>query len=310
MFYPPARLNAKSNWDSCWRLIAKLPTCVAAFHRLRTATSDHAAAHDLGHAANSTTCSSRHEPLAGGHPHPRRLPHSPREHTITLPRSAGRVTGSTLANPYTVVSAAIGTLNGPCTGGANEEVLEMLATSQPREGQELARRRPSAKKRKIMGLRPPASTSEDPRARVAGAGRERLRPRRRAAGLLLALELEKAAVEVLGPKGSPPTVDFFSGIVYQSLGIRATVHPDLRHLPASPAGSLTGSSSSRTTASSGPSRSTSGKHNVAYVPLRRRPSQSRPPLRGRFSLLFRTRHEWRPTLAQNPKRGSRCSPTT
>ena len=39
---------------------------------------------------------------------------------------SGRVTGSTLANPYTVISSAIGTLTGPLHGGANEEVLDML----------------------------------------------------------------------------------------------------------------------------------------------------------------------------------------
>src|ERR1700730_11127401 len=36
MFYPSRDVsNAASNWDSCIRLIAKLPTVVAAFHRIR-----------------------------------------------------------------------------------------------------------------------------------------------------------------------------------------------------------------------------------------------------------------------------------
>src|SRR5947208_6765444 len=48
------------------------------------------------------------------------------EHTMNASTFSGRVTGSTLANPYTVVSSAIGTLTGPLHGGANEQALEML----------------------------------------------------------------------------------------------------------------------------------------------------------------------------------------
>ena len=48
------------------------------------------------------------------------------EHTMNASTFSARVTGSTLANPYTVISSAIGTLTGPLHGGANEEVLDML----------------------------------------------------------------------------------------------------------------------------------------------------------------------------------------
>ena len=48
------------------------------------------------------------------------------EHTMNASTFSSRVTGSTLANPFTVVNSAIGTLAGPLHGGANEEVLDML----------------------------------------------------------------------------------------------------------------------------------------------------------------------------------------
>src|SRR5208282_5269478 len=48
------------------------------------------------------------------------------EHSMNASTFSARVTGSTLANPYTVISSAVGTLTGPLHGGANEEVLEML----------------------------------------------------------------------------------------------------------------------------------------------------------------------------------------
>ncbi len=53
MFYPARDVtNAKSNWDSVVRLIAKLPTIVAAFHRLRHGDAAIAPRDDLAHAAN------------------------------------------------------------------------------------------------------------------------------------------------------------------------------------------------------------------------------------------------------------------
>src|SRR5579864_3870662 len=48
------------------------------------------------------------------------------EHTMNASTFSARVTGSTLASPYCVISSAIGTLTGPLHGGANEEVLDML----------------------------------------------------------------------------------------------------------------------------------------------------------------------------------------
>src|SRR5438105_12340616 len=53
MFYPARDVtNAQSNWDSVVRLIAKLPTIVAAFHRLRYGDEAIAPRDDLGHSAN------------------------------------------------------------------------------------------------------------------------------------------------------------------------------------------------------------------------------------------------------------------
>ena len=48
------------------------------------------------------------------------------EHQMNASTFSARVTGSTLADPYSVVAAAVGTLSGPLHGGANEEVLDML----------------------------------------------------------------------------------------------------------------------------------------------------------------------------------------
>src|SRR5262249_46228012 len=127
MFYPARDVtSAKSNWQSAVRLIAKLPTVVAAFHRYRFGDEAIDPRDDLDHAANFYYMMFEKEPS----PAIRKVIdacfvlHS--EHTMNASTFSGRVTGSTLANPYTVISSAIGTLTGPLHGGANEEVLDML----------------------------------------------------------------------------------------------------------------------------------------------------------------------------------------
>src|SRR5215472_12008397 len=127
MFYPSRDVtNAQSNWDSAVRLIAKLPTVVAAFHRLRHGDEAIRPRDDLDHAANFYYMLTEQEPS----PAITRvldaclILHA--EHTMNASTFSSRVTGSTLADPFSVIGAAIGTLTGPLHGGANEEVLVML----------------------------------------------------------------------------------------------------------------------------------------------------------------------------------------
>src|SRR5271154_3404702 len=127
MFYPARDVtNAKSNWESTVRLIAKLPTVVAVFHRTRHGDEPIRPRDDLDHAANFYWMLFEREPS----PAIRKVVDAclilHAEHTMNASTFSGRVTGSTLANPYTVISSAIGTLTGPLHGGANEEVLDMI----------------------------------------------------------------------------------------------------------------------------------------------------------------------------------------
>ncbi len=220
MFYPSRDVsNAKGNWESVIRLIAKMPTIVAAFHRLRRGDDAIAPRDDLGHAANFYYMLTEEVPSP---PVAKVLDaclilHA--EHTMNASTFSARVTGSTLADPFTVISSAVGTLTGPLHGGANEEVLEMLdeigSTAKAKSWLEDA----VVNKKKIMGFGHRVYKVKDPRATVLQELAENVfvdtgRPEQ----YELALELERAAAGILGPKGIYPNVDFFSGIVYQSLG--------------------------------------------------------------------------------------------
>src|SRR5207245_6302129 len=122
-------------------------------------------------------------------------------------------------DPYTVISSAVGTLTGPLHGGANEEVLDMLE-----EVGSVANARPwletaVAEKKKIMGMGHRVYKVKDPRATVLQELAEHVfaetnRPKM----YELAVELERGAAGILGPKGIYPNVDFSSGIVYNALG--------------------------------------------------------------------------------------------
>src|SRR5262249_23612773 len=105
-------------------------------------------------------------------------------------------------------------------GGANEEVLEMLDTIGSVENVRPWFEKSVAGKGKIMGFGHRVYKVKDPRATVLQDLAEHVfaetaRPK----SYDVALELEKVAAPVLGAKGIYPNVDFFSGIVYQSIGI-------------------------------------------------------------------------------------------
>jgi citrate synthase len=221
MFYPARDVeNAPHNWESVVRLVAKMPTIVAAFHRLRHGDGPIKPRDDLGHASNFYYMLTEQEPSPAVAKVLDACLILHAEHTMNASTFSGRVTGSTLANPYTVVSSAVGTLTGPLHGGANEQVLDMLEEIGSPENVRAWLDDAIAHKKKIMGLGHRVYKVKDPRATVLqelaeNAFVETGRPRL----YQLALEVERVAAGLLGPKGIYPNVDFYSGIVYLSLGI-------------------------------------------------------------------------------------------
>jgi citrate synthase len=273
MFYPARDVsNAQSNWDSVIRLIAKMPTIVAAFHRLRHGDAALTPRDDMGHAANFYYMLTEQEPS----PAVTRvldaclILHA--EHTMNASTFSGRVTGSTLANPYTVVSSAIGTLTGPLHGGANEEVLDMLEEIGSSENVRPWLEDAVARKKKIMGFGHRVYKVKDPRATVLqelaeNAFVETGRPRL----YQMALELERVAAGLLGPRGIYPNVDFYSGIVYQSLGIPRDLFTPIFAIARVVGWLSHWLEQLKNNRIFRPEQIYVGKHDAAYVPLEKRP---------------------------------------
>jgi citrate synthase len=221
MFYPAKHVqDPEVQYHSSVRLISKLPTIVAAHARMRHGDDPIPPRDDLNHAANFLYM------LTGKEPEPMvakvldiaLILHA--EHTMNASTFSGLVTASTLADAYTVVSSAIGTLSGPLHGGANEQVIEMLL-----EIGSAANVRPYIDKKlaageKIMGFGHREYKVKDPRAVILQKLMQRMFDRHGRSPLYdIALETERVGLDLLGSKGVHPNVDFFSGIVYEKMGI-------------------------------------------------------------------------------------------
>jgi citrate synthase len=142
------------------------------------------------------------------------------DHTMNASTFTARVVGSTLTDGYSAISAAVGSLAGPLHGGANEEVLALLdEIGEPARAAAVLEDK-LARKEKIMGLGHRVYRVKDPRATILQKLAAQLFDRMGSSHLYdIALEVERAATGLLGSKGIYPNVDFYSGIVFDKVGI-------------------------------------------------------------------------------------------
>ena len=197
------------------RILAKIPTMVAAFHQMRRGNDAIQPNDDLDYATNFLYM------LTEKVPHPLEakifdiclMLHA--EHTINASTFSAMVTASTLTDPYAVVASAVGTLAGPLHGGANEEVLLMLENIGSVENVEPYVASLIANKQKIMGFGHRVYKVKDPRAKILqGLAVELFSETGHDRYYELAVELERVVEQKLGAKGIYPNVDFYSGLVY------------------------------------------------------------------------------------------------
>jgi citrate synthase len=221
LYYPRTGAHdAREREVAAHRIIAQIATMLAAIARHAQGQDPVAPRNDLDHAANFLWMLNEEEPapIAARTLDVALILHA--EHTQNASTFTCRVIGSTEADPYAAVSGALGSLGGPLHGGANERVLDMLEeigdASKARAWFDDA----VANKKKIMGLGHRVYHVKDPRAfalqKLAKLVFEELGSTKL---YDIAEEIEKAAAEVLGPKGIYPNVDFFSGTVYLKMGI-------------------------------------------------------------------------------------------
>ncbi|GBC63370.1 citrate (Si)-synthase [Desulfonema ishimotonii] len=205
------------------RMIAKLPTLLAAWERIRTGKSPVEPSPDLGHAANFLhmmngevpdeeltrffdTCLVLHA-----------------EHSFNASTFAAREIASTRAHMYAAVAGAVGSLSGALHGGANTRVMNMLMKIGSVDAIDDYIRNEIETGGKIMGLGHAVYKVDDPRALILAPMSEKMGKRvgeTRWYDISEALEKKaKAAFRKHKDMDIFVNVDFYSASLYHSMGI-------------------------------------------------------------------------------------------
>ncbi|MCL4315155.1 MAG: citrate/2-methylcitrate synthase [Candidatus Thermoplasmatota archaeon] len=209
-------------------LIGKIPSLVATIQRARNGEKYIEPSPDLSVAGNILYQSSGKKPdkKIGRVMDVCLMLHA--DHGSNASTFSSMVTISTLSDMYSAVTAAVSTLKGPLHGGANEMALKMIKDAQ-RSGDAAAFISDKlSKKEKIMGFGHRVYKVYDPRARILkNYAREATASEGREILFKTAQIIEDTMISKLGSKGIFPNVDFYSGMVYESLGFRPEMFTSL-----------------------------------------------------------------------------------
>jgi len=221
LFYSRRAIDdPKYVYNAVIRLIAKIPTMIAAFQLIRKGHDPIQPRDDLSYSSNFLYMLTEKEqdPLAAKVFDKCLILHA--EHSLNASTFSARVTASTLTDPYAVVASAVGTLAGPLHGGANEDVIAMLEEIKTTDNAATFIKDSIEKKMKIMGFGHREYKVKDPRAKILQKLAEELFDRFGKDEMYdIAKKLEEEAIPLLGPRGIYPNVDYYSGLVYRKLGI-------------------------------------------------------------------------------------------
>jgi citrate synthase len=156
------------------------------------------------------------------------------DHEQNCSTSAVRSVGSSEVDPYTAVAAGVGALYGPLHGGANEAVLRMLRRigSKDKIGEFIDGVKNGDER--LMGFGHRVYKNYDPRAKIIKRAADETFEVTGTDPLLdIALELERIALEddYFVDRKLYPNVDFYSGLIYQALGMPVDMFPVLFAIP-------------------------------------------------------------------------------
>ena len=215
-------MDPTANRRKAARILAQIPTIIAAFDRLRKGLDpvsplDHGSmAHNFLYMLNDEKPGEAAERIFDVC----LVLHA--DHGLNASTFTSRVIGSTLSDMYSAVSGAIGALKGKLHGGANREVMRMLLDIDEKgaDPTEYVRERLEAGDR-IMGFGHRVYKTMDPRAAIL---RDMVKELSEEEGDTKWYEYSMAVLETMKAEtGIDPNVDFFSASTYYQLGL----DPDL-----------------------------------------------------------------------------------
>ncbi|HJY88351.1 MAG TPA: citrate synthase [Candidatus Acidoferrales bacterium] len=240
-FYPDAKdiFNAESRRKQTWRLIGKMPTLAAFAYRHSLGMPYAYPDNDLSYTGNflnmlfkTTELKYRPNPVLERALDVLFILHA--DHEQNCSANAMRNVGSSHVDPYSATAAATAALYGPLHGGANEEVLRMLLEIGAVSRVPDYIHRVKAGERKLMGFGHRIYKNYDPRARIIKRVADQVFEIMGRNPLLdIALECERIALQddYFVSRRLYPNVDFYTGLIYQSMGFPVTMFPVLFAIP-------------------------------------------------------------------------------
>ncbi|TMD05654.1 MAG: citrate (Si)-synthase, partial [Chloroflexi bacterium] len=239
-FYPEATSihDAEQRRISIYRLIAKMPTLAALAYRHSKGFYYVRPDNELSYAGNLLNMmfkmvEQRYKPV----PEIERaldvlfILHA--DHEQNCSTNAMRSVGSSQPDPYSAAAAAIAALYG-LHGGTDEAVLRMLEQIGPTANIPDFIRRVKNGEEELKGFGHAVYRNQDPRARVLKRMAYQVFSVTESHPLLdIALELERIALEddYFVSRRLHPTVDFYSGLIYQALNLPTEMFPLLFAIP-------------------------------------------------------------------------------
>ena len=218
--------SRESNLRKATGLIAKFPTIVAAFQRVREEKDPIEPDSNLSHGANFLYM------LTGERPGELEAETVDKdfvlsaEHELNASTFAARITASTLSDIHSTVNSGLSTLKGPLHAGARMRVMQMLDDISSPENAESYILNLISEKQKIMGFGHRVYKTYDPRDRIykklAGKMAEQGDPKWFEIAEIVETTVHRELVEKRG-KPIYPNLDFYSAVTYKYLEIPETL---------------------------------------------------------------------------------------
>jgi citrate synthase len=156
------------------------------------------------------------------------------DHEQNCSTNAVRAVGSSQVDPYSAVAAGVGALYGPLHGGANEAVLRMLKRIGSKDNIKDFMQGVKDGNERLMGFGHRVYKNYDPRATIIKKACEDVFEVTGVNPLLdIALEVERIALEddYFVSRKLYPNVDFYSGLIYEALGLPMDMFPVMFAIP-------------------------------------------------------------------------------
>ncbi len=240
-FYPDAKniFDAESRRKQTYRLIGKMPTLAAFAYRHSLGMPYSYPDNELSYPGNflnmlfkTTELKYRPNPTLERALDILFILHA--DHEQNCSANAMRCVGSSHVDPYSASAAATAALYGPLHGGANEEVLRMLMDIGSIANIPAYIKRVKSGEKRLMGFGHRIYKNYDPRARIIKRIADQVFDVMGRNPLLdIALEVERIALQddYFVTRKLYPNVDFYTGLIYQSMGFPVTMFPVLFAIP-------------------------------------------------------------------------------